>query len=102
MSAHAGGMCMSQCVHWRILLFCFLLPRAENKMQANPLQRAKNPASPFGPAGFLYCKGFQFCPKAPVGLSSTSSKTGRYFYPFFLSPTTVGESIYTDPSVNCW
>ena len=31
-------------------------------------------------AHFFKSKGFESCPKAPVGLSSTSSKTGRYFY----------------------
>ncbi len=27
MSAHAGGMCMSQCKHWRIHIFCFPVSR---------------------------------------------------------------------------
>ena len=36
MSAHACGMCMSQCGHWRIPLFLFAVPRKTKKMQANP------------------------------------------------------------------
>ena len=31
MSAHAGGMCMSQCEHWRIHLFRFPVPRKGNR-----------------------------------------------------------------------
>ncbi len=31
MSAHAGGMCMSQCKHWRIHLFSFSVPRKEKE-----------------------------------------------------------------------
>ena len=36
MSAHAGGVCMSQCGHWRIPLFCFPVPRKGKQMQTNP------------------------------------------------------------------
>ena len=40
MSAHAGGMCMSQCKHWRILLFSFSVPRKEKENTGkSPLSR---------------------------------------------------------------
>ena len=61
MSAHAGGMCMSQCKHWRIPLFPFYGPRKEKEMQANPSVSTKKslleplPKSKVSGEDFFHC-----------------------------------------------
>ena len=39
MSAQAGGMCMSQCAHWRIPLFRFPVSRKEKRNACESLRR---------------------------------------------------------------
>ena len=42
MSAHAGGVCMSQCGHWRIPLFCFPGPhKGKQNASESPLEHEK-------------------------------------------------------------
>ena len=53
MSAHAGGMCMSQYTHWRIPIFRFPSPARENGMQANPSVSTKNTVSAFADTVFF-------------------------------------------------
>ena len=74
--AQAGGLCMSQCAHWRILLFA-PIPR-EAQMQASLLSLSVKYPAP--KRALLYFAG------VPVAASSTSAHTGEYFYFVFLSP----------------
>ena len=52
MSAHAGGMCMSQCGHWRIRLFLFASHASEKECKRIPYGVPKIPVPNRG-SGFL-------------------------------------------------
>ena len=62
MSAHAGGMCMSQCKHWRIPLFLFPVSRKgkRNASESLRLHQSKNPVDEVGRIFALYSSSLSF------------------------------------------
>ena len=78
---HGRFMPRRQLRHSAVLGFDFVLESGIFSGKVSQKSR-----KPIRACGVFEQQGFESCPKAPVGLSSTSSKTGRYHYFFFAFP----------------